>query len=65
MDDLGVFTTGAFLRPLQTTDQSGQVVWVWVVAKFEDDSFRNGEIYNPVEQAENLKKLLANTTANQ
>lgn len=49
-----VFTTGAYLQPVKLL--SGN--WVWVVTEFDNDSFKDGEVFNPVEYAETLDKLL-------
>jgi len=54
-----IYTTGALLRPQKVTDSLGNVIWMWVVAEFTDDSFKDGEVYNPTETAENLESLLA------
>jgi hypothetical protein len=40
----------------------GNVLWMWVVSDFEEDSFYDGEVYNPPEYAKTLDKLLVNTT---
>jgi hypothetical protein len=58
-----IFTTGAFLRPMQVKDVEGKVFWIWSVAGFEDDSFYDGKIYNPVAVANSLDELLVDTTA--
>ncbi len=49
-----VFTTGAYLQPVKLL--SGN--WVWVVTEFDNDSFKDGEVFNPVEYAETLDNLL-------
>lgn len=56
-----VFTTGAFLRPLKTS-LHGKEIWLWVVTQFIDDTFKDGEIYNPVELGETKGELLLDTT---
>ncbi|MDR1484316.1 MAG: hypothetical protein LBT09_05790 [Planctomycetaceae bacterium] len=62
--DPQIYTTGAYLRPLKTVDSEGNEMWVWYVEKFEgDDSFKDDEIYNPVEVANSLEKLLVDATA--
>jgi hypothetical protein len=58
-----IFTTGAYLQPMKIKDNSGKEHWIWTVSEFVDDSFKNGEIYNPSETAEQLEKLLLDTTA--
>jgi hypothetical protein len=57
-----IFTTGAFLQPMQIKDINGNDFWVWAVERFEDTSFCNGQEYNPVEIAGSLEELLINTT---
>jgi hypothetical protein len=57
-----IFTTGAFLQPTQIKDVNGNDFWVWIVERFEDSSFCNGQEYNPVEIARSLEELLINTT---
>jgi len=52
-----IHTTGAFLQPAKITDSTGKHVWVWYVSEFTDDSFLNGEIYNPHETANSKEKL--------
>jgi len=61
--DKKIFTTGAFLQPMQVKDANGNDFWVWTVERFEDSSFYNGQEYNPVEIAMNLEELLGDTTA--
>ena len=34
-----VYTTGAFLRPLQVTDDKGSLIWIWYVNAFDGDNF--------------------------
>jgi len=57
-----IFTTGAFLQPMQVLDESGNEKWFWVVNEFIDDSFQDGEIYNPKEFGKSKKELIENTT---
>ncbi|MCL1958783.1 MAG: hypothetical protein FWF68_04210 [Spirochaetes bacterium] len=56
-----IFTTGAFLQPIQVKDANGNDFWIWTVERFEDSSFYNGQEYNPVEIARSLDDLLINT----
>jgi hypothetical protein len=58
-----IFTTGAFLRPMKVKDIEGKDFWVWIVDRFEDDSFYDGETYNPIKSANSLGELLADSTA--
>jgi hypothetical protein len=53
-----IFTTGAFLKPLQLIDNNGNTLWRWVVTSFEDDSYLNGKICRPEVSAETCDKLL-------
>jgi hypothetical protein len=53
-----IFTTGAFLKPMKVFDSSGKEIWVWYVSEFIDDSFLDGEIYNPQETANSNDELV-------
>jgi hypothetical protein len=53
-----IYTTGAFLHPQKAIDISGNVIWVWTVVEFTDDSFKDGEVYNPPETANSYEKLI-------
>jgi hypothetical protein len=53
-----IFITGAFLKPLKITDSEGKEIWVWYVSDFIDDSFKEGEVYNPKETSRSLEKLV-------
>ena len=46
-----IFTTGAFLRQIKVI-QDGQELWMWTVAEFVDDSFKDGEVFNPPKLSE-------------
>lgn len=46
-----IFTTGAFLKPRKQVIE-GKTFWCWVVEKFEDDSYINGELCDPREYVE-------------
>lgn len=52
-----IYTTGAYLRPLKITDGQGEELWVWYVSNFDGDSFNDGEVFNPKENARNKKDL--------
>lgn len=54
-----IFTTGAFLKPTKVIDSQGKKIWIWRVSEFVDDSFKDGKIYNPSENAETLEKLVS------
>ncbi len=56
-----IFTTGAFLRPIKVI-QNDQELWMWMVAEFIDDSFKDGEIFNPPELSETEEDLLLDLT---
>ncbi|MDR2058456.1 MAG: hypothetical protein LBP83_09310 [Dysgonamonadaceae bacterium] len=53
-----IFTTGAFLQPMKVKSDNGKEHWIWTVSEFIDDSFNNGEVFNPNEYADSLEKLL-------
>lgn len=61
-EDVVIFTTGAFLKPLKTITSKGTEVWVWHVSEFVDDSYLDGNSFNPVEYADSKEQLLINTT---
>jgi hypothetical protein len=52
-----IHTTGALLRPQKVTDMLGNVIWMWTVAEFTDDSYKDGEIFNPPETAISYEEL--------
>ena len=56
-----IFTTGAFLRPIKVF-QDGEELWMWTVAEFIDDSFKDGQIFNPPEVSQAKEDLFTNTT---
>lgn len=47
-----IYTTGAFLTPIIVNGQ-----WVWMVSRFNDDTFRDGEVFNPPVCADTIEKL--------
>jgi len=53
-----IHTTGAFLQPAKIIDSTGKEIWIWYVSEFTDDSFFNGEVYNPQETASSKEELL-------
>jgi hypothetical protein len=53
-----IHTTGALLRPQKVTDMLGNVVWLWTVVEFTDDSYKDGEVFNPPETATNHEELI-------
>lgn len=54
-----IFTTGAFLMPMKVVDSKGKEQWLWVVSEFTDDSYFDGNVYNPSEFANSKEKLIA------
>lgn len=58
-----IYTTGAFLKPMKVTDSEGKEIWFWCVSEFNEDSFKDGEPYNPKEFAKSKVELLVDTTA--
>jgi hypothetical protein len=53
-----IFTTGAHLLPIEIKKEDGRKYWIWTVAEFVDDSYKDGEVFNPKESAESLENLL-------
>ena len=51
-------TNGAFLKPAKVIDSTGKEIWIWYVSEFTEDSFLDGEIYNPKEFANSKEELL-------
>jgi hypothetical protein len=54
-----IFTTGAFLNPVKVTDHQGKEIWLWYVSEFVDDSFKDGNVYNPKETGRSKRALLS------
>lgn len=52
-----IFTNGAFLSPGRVI-VNGKEVWCWIVESFEDDSYCDGEMVYPRENASNKEELL-------
>jgi hypothetical protein len=59
MKTSNIYTTGAFLFPLNVKDDDGDDVWLWAVSSFEDESYLDGKTCDPVESAETADKLLS------
>lgn len=59
-----IFTTGAFLKPTKITDANGKDYWIWAVSEFVDDSFLNGEVFNPKEFEYSKENLLISDNTN-
>jgi hypothetical protein len=53
-----IYATGAFLKPIKITDSDGKEIWVWYVSEFIESSFKDGEEYNPKENANSLAELV-------
>ncbi|NEW79333.1 MAG: hypothetical protein GZ086_07885 [Gelidibacter sp.] len=54
-----IHSTGAFLKPMKVVDSEGREQWLWYVSEFTDDSFFEGEIYNPNEFANSKEELIS------
>lgn len=57
-----IYTTGAYLRPLQVKNTDGEEFWIWTVEQFEDDTYKSGNIYNPNIIANSLEQLIEEIT---
>jgi hypothetical protein len=55
-----IFATGVFLQPVKCSID-GIEQWRWVAVNFEDDSFFDGEIINPIEYANDINDLVINS----
>ena len=53
-----IYTTGAFVHPVEIQDKDSNRQWRWVVSQFEDDTYLDGKTCNPVVSAETCEKLL-------
>jgi len=51
-----IFATGVFLEPVECTI-NGKKQWRWLAVSFEEDSYFEGNLINPVEYSENIHKL--------
>lgn len=52
-----VFTIGAFLKAEKVKINNIEQ-WRWIVVGFEDDTYFDGELINPVEYAEQFEDLI-------
>lgn len=52
-----IYTNGAFCRP-EPVIKYGRPMWQWVVSEFIEESFYDGEPFNPVELAETRDGLV-------
>jgi hypothetical protein len=53
-----IYTTGAYLQPVKITGKDGRETWRWLVSGFNDDTYLDGNLCNPVETAEMADGLL-------
>lgn len=53
-----IYTTGALLKPMKVINSNGKEIWLWYVSEFVDDSFNDGEVFNPKEFSFSKSKLL-------
>lgn len=49
-----IYTTGADIAPIRVT-VDGTERWMLTIVNFEDDSFKDGDIFNPPESANTLE----------
>ena len=52
-----IFATGVFLQPVKCTI-NGNEQWRWVAVCFEDDSYYDGIVVDPVEYADDIEGML-------
>ena len=52
-----IFATGVHLQAVECTI-NGIKQWRWVAVSFEDDSFMNGQIVEPIEYANEMAQLI-------
>jgi len=53
-----LYTTGAYIQPLKVVDVDGTEKWFWAVSEFVDDTFWDGEVFNPGESGTTKQNLL-------
>jgi len=53
-----IHTTGAFLKPMKVIDSEGKEQWLWYVSEFVEDSYLDGEVFNPKEFGNSKDDLL-------
>lgn len=58
-----IYTTGAYLSPKKFRKENGEILWGWIVERFEEDSFFDGIPFNPDEFAETKTELCRNRYA--
>ena len=52
-----IFSTGVHLQMAKCV-LDGREQWRWIAVSFEDDSFYDGEIINPIEYSNDPKKMI-------
>ena len=52
-----IFATGVHLQAVECTINDIKQ-WRWVAVSFEDDSFMNGQIVEPIEYANEMAQLI-------
>lgn len=52
-----LYTTGAIIAPIEV-DIDGKKYWRWVVDRFEDDTYYDGEVANVNEYADTINQLI-------
>lgn len=57
-----IYTNGAFLLPFKIMDADGKGTWFWRVSEFNNDSYKEGKIFNPPEFAVSKEQLLTDSS---
>lgn len=52
-----IFSTGVYLESIECVI-NGKKQWRWIAVGFEDDSFLDGKVINPIEYAGEKGKLI-------
>jgi hypothetical protein len=52
-----IFATGVFLQPVKCLI-NGIEQFRWVAVSFEDESYFDGQIVDPIEYADNLQQMI-------
>jgi len=52
-----IFSTGVFLESAECII-NGKKQWRWIAVNFEDESFLNGNVINPIEYADKKERLI-------
>ncbi len=53
-----LYTTGAYICPMKITKEDGDQLWVWIVKEFDGDTFKDGDVHNPIEYSDTQEGLL-------